>query len=357
MTSANDKMQEIAVRSGLATPPANILMALSGGVDSVSLLHWLTAIGHRPIVAHFNHRWYPCEDGFAAFCKKIAHAHSLQFVCGKSHGKIQRTETAAREERYAFLAETARAHNCDKVVVAHTACDQAETVLMRLIRGSGSHGLSAMKKAVSRGGVTLLRPWLELSRREVLAYARKHRLEWVEDPVNSETFRLRSRVRKRLIPYLKKHFHPDISSALCRTATVLSDEDSWLHELAVSQLSSVRDRSLPHRIVIPALASLPICQQRRVVKLWLESEAIADISWTDIESVLALCDLEHPPKINLAGNRFVRRREKRLFVEVQPTASRPSHRNQPAASSRKRQSPSGKKQAAQPDSSREQKRL
>ncbi len=296
------------------TLPPHFAVAVSGGVDSVSLLHWLVSLGHKPLVAHYNHRWLPREDGDAIRCQTLAHDYGLAFVTAASPHEGIGTEHAAREERYQFLFRTLKERGWDTLVTAHNAGDQAETVLMRLLRGTGSRGLAGMRVVSCRDGVRIVRPWLRVTRLEIEAYARHHQLSWEEDPCNRDFSKMRAQVRYRMLPDLEKYFGRTVAPSLCRTAELLAAEDDYLTQQAAQLLEECRDRTHPERLVLPRLAAAHEALVRRVLRRWMESAGVPDLSFEDIESARALFDITTPAATNLAGGWILRRREKRLLL-------------------------------------------
>ncbi|MEZ5405714.1 MAG: tRNA lysidine(34) synthetase TilS [Verrucomicrobiia bacterium] len=294
--------------------PTQFVYALSGGVDSVALLHSLREAGFQPIVAHFNHRWFPHEDEYEKFCCALAKKWKLKCVTKRAKKSDATTEAAGREARYDFLVQTEKRFRCSGVVTAHTASDQAETVLMRLLRGAGSRGLSAMKWKSQRGDVTIFRPWLEATREEVLHYAKTHHLKWHEDPVNEELTRFRGKIRHRLLPYLKKQFDSNLVKRLCQTADLLAEEDAYLSEQSRNLLEKIRDRSQPHRLLTRELAKLPLALQRRVIREWLEREKVNDIDFELIENILRMLQDRSLARCNLTQGWQVCRKEARLWI-------------------------------------------
>lgn len=302
--------------------PQRFVFALSGGVDSVCMLDWLVSAGRRPVVAHFNHRWARREDADARFCARLADRLGLPFATAMAAPDTPRTEEAARDSRYRFLRSVARRRRLQVIVTAHTADDQAETVLLRLLRGAGSRGLGAMRPEVDWEGLRVLRPWLGASRVEILARAKGRSLRWREDPFNRDPRWLRPRIRHRLMPLLRREFAPDIARRLGRTATILAEEDRWLDRAARTALDQCRDRSHPDRLVVPALADLPLCLARRALLLWFSEKGIPDMGFSEAENALALLRPESPATLNLPRGLRLRRREKRLFLAPQRTSSR-----------------------------------
>lgn len=298
-----------------AAMPARFVFALSGGVDSVCLLDWLVSAGRRPVVAHFNHRWARWEDAGARFCARVAAGYGLPFAMAVAKPDTPRTEEAAREARYRFLRSVARRRRLGMIVTAHNADDQAETLLLRLLRGAGSRGLAAMRPEVEWEGLRILRPWLGATREEILARARARGLRWREDPFNRNAKWLRPRVRHRLMPLLRREFAQDIARRLGRTAMILAEEDRWLDQAARAALDECRDRTRPGRLVTPVLAALPLALARRALLIWFSEHGVPDVGFAETEGALALLRSESPAKFNLPGGHLLRRREKRLFLE------------------------------------------
>jgi tRNA(Ile)-lysidine synthase len=204
------------------------VVGVSGGPDSTALL--VAAAPRRPVVAaHFNHALRGAEaDADAAFVAELAGRLGVPFVTEKADPPAGPDENTARKARYDFLTRVARSRGSSVVAVAHTADDQAETFLMRLIRGSGTLGLGAM--APSRRlaeGVLLVRPFLSVTRAEILAYLQKKRVAYRIDATNYDTARLRARIRAELLPQLRT-YNPRIVEVLCRTAAHLREDEKLL---------------------------------------------------------------------------------------------------------------------------------
>ena len=223
------------VREGSARP--TLVAALSGGADSVALLHALVELGRfRVVAAHLDHGLRAGSAADAAFCRRLCRSLGVPIRVGRADVRARAArdgggiEEAARLERRAFLEAVRAREDAPWIVLAHTRDDQAETVLLRLLRGSGSAGLGAMRARAGR----LLRPMLEVSRRDVLDHLRAHGLAWREDPSNADPAFLRNRVRHELIPYLESRFNPAVRDALSRTASVLAQEAEVLAAIAAA---------------------------------------------------------------------------------------------------------------------------
>jgi tRNA(Ile)-lysidine synthase len=206
-----------------------VILAVSGGADSIALLDILARFGDRLslVVAHFNHQLRgAASDSDAAFVKVAALSRGLPFrpgsldVAAAAARANLSVEVAAREARYTFLAQTAVAEDAHWIATAHHADDQAETVLLRLLRGTGTTGLrgmAALSSLPGHPGLRLWRPLLLAPRADIEAYCQERELPFCADASNSDTRVLRNRVRHELIPYLET-YNPGIRKVLARMA-------------------------------------------------------------------------------------------------------------------------------------------
>lgn len=343
-------MERLSIQSRVTRdfpPDARYLIGVSGGRDSVALLHWLVSLGYeRLIVCHLNHRLRGRSgDADARFVKTLVERYNQELVgqalplssarTGKRSARRATArriefelrpantsdlarkqkisiETAAREARYAFFAETARRRNCRTIFVAHHADDLVETFLINLFRGAGSAGLSAMREISTRriDGVdlTIVRPFLCVWRKEIDDFVSEHRLRFREDATNKNLTPLRNRIRHRVIPYLEKMLGRNIRQNIWRTAIIAADEEKWIE-------SELRDSTHADLSVIK-LRALPIALQRRALLKWLRAQNVSDVGFDVIERVRSLSDHDtRVAKVNLPGNRHARRRAGKIFIE------------------------------------------
>lgn len=207
-----------------------LVVGVSGGADSTALLDCLVALGRkqgfRVVAAHLDHGLRQGSEKDAAFCADVAQRLQVPFrtaradVAARARRRRESLEEAARRERYAFLRAVMREEGALAIAVAHTRDDQAETVILRLLRGAGASGLAAMR-ARSRD---VLRPLLAVSRAQVLAYLGERGLPWREDPTNADpAYATRNRVRHEVLPLLAG-INPNVAATLARTAGVLAGE-------------------------------------------------------------------------------------------------------------------------------------
>jgi tRNA(Ile)-lysidine synthase len=301
-------------------PGARYLIGVSGGRDSVALLHWLIDAGYKQlVVCHLNHQLRGASsDADARFVQKLAAKYQTDFELGSANiralakKKKMSIETAAREARYAFFAETARRRTCRTIFVAHHADDLVETFLINLFRGAGNAGLAAMREISTRringADLTIVRPFLCVWRKEIDDYVREHRLSFREDSTNKNLTPLRNRIRHRIIPYLEKTLGRNIRQNIWRTAMIAADEERWIE-------SELPD-STHAELSVVKLRALPIALQRRALLKWLRAQNVSDVGFDAIERVRLLADRDtRIAKVNLPENRHARRRSGRIFVE------------------------------------------
>jgi tRNA(Ile)-lysidine synthase len=229
-------------RLGDAWPPAawrdlSVLVAVSGGPDSVALLRALRRLKEgddgaagtgRLVVGHVNHRLRPEADADEAFVRELA--RSLGVPCEAAHldksalDLRDGLEAAARDARYRLLGDIAQRLGARYVVTAHTADDQAETILHRIVRGTGLAGLSGMRRARPLSpAATLLRPMLAIGRAEVEAYLAELQQPYCLDATNDELHFARNRLRHELLPLLEQRFNPQVKAALLRLAQLAGE--------------------------------------------------------------------------------------------------------------------------------------
>ncbi len=217
-----------------------VLAAVSGGADSLALLHFLHSRHYPLVVAHFDHQLRPDSAADEAHVRALAAELGLPYVSAAenvaAHAQAARlsVEEAARELRYRFLFQAARQAGAQAVATGHTADDQAETVLMHFLRGAGLAGLKGMPPRsflpVFDETIALVRPLLDWTRAETEAYCQKHALLYRIDASNADTAYLRNQLRHELLPQLTK-YNPQIRHTLAKTAQALQGDAQLLAEL------------------------------------------------------------------------------------------------------------------------------
>ncbi len=224
------------------SPGERVLVACSGGADSIALLYLLKEIAPRRklrlSLIHFDHALRKESKQDLQFVRHLAKKFRLPFYAGKT-GKALRNksfspEEKARERRYEFFSKIAKRTKIRKIVLAHHRDDQAETVLMRLLQGTGPRGLQGIRPVVKNRGVTFVRPLMEVTRAELRQFLKSRRLSYREDKTNRSLRFLRNRIRHRLLPFLEKEFNPKIRDLLPRLAESVNSEleglDEWVQK-------------------------------------------------------------------------------------------------------------------------------
>src|SRR5260370_6505446 len=217
---------------------ARVGVAVSGGADSVALLLLLLELREKLgvvlSVVHFNHQLRgKASEADAQFVAKLAAKHGLPFHAGHADvaAKAKRDKTnledTARRVRYEFFATLVDAKHLDKIAVAHTMDDQAETVLAHILRGTGLAGLGGIHPVVG----DIVRPLLTVRRAELRTYLRSKKQNWREDATNRDTARTRARIRKKLLPMLEKNFQPTVVAHLATLADLAREDEAFLGAL------------------------------------------------------------------------------------------------------------------------------
>lgn len=310
--------------SGTPARGETLLLALSGGPDSVALLDALCLLarsrGFRLVAAHLDHGLRAGSSDDAAFCAALCRGLAVPLRSGRADVRARAArqrgglEQAARRERYAFLRRVAAEERAAAIAVAHTQDDQAETLLLRLLRGAGATGLGAMRSR-ARG---LLRPLLGVSRQLVIAHLRERGLDWREDPTNLDLAQRRNRVRHELLPYLEARFNPRVREALARSAGLLAEEAAHLRAEAdrlLERIAHEEDGRLALRRA--PLAEAPRALARVALRRALaRSGGLRRVAASHVETLLAL--LRSPEaagrRLPLPGGREARLTREELLI-------------------------------------------
>ena len=307
-------------RHGLLKAGDRMGVAVSGGADSAALLRLLLELrgelGVVLSVAHFHHGIRGAEaDADAGFVAGLAKSHQLELHAGsgdapaRARKRRASLETAARELRYQFFAKLLESGAVDKVATGHTLDDQAETVLMKTLRGAGTRGLAGIHPALDSG---MVRPLLGVRRGEVEEYLHALGQEWREDSTNCDRKHLRNRVRHELVPLLERDFNPEVTCVLGETAEVArAEEEYWQREVErlLAQVSRPGDGSLE----LKALLAQPLAVQRRLVRAALE-RAGAGFDFRHGEEILRLAQKTRGA-VELPGGWRVVRGKSELRIE------------------------------------------
>lgn len=302
------------------SPTQRCLVGVSGGRDSVVLLDALVKSDFTNlIVVHVNHQLRgEISDGDEAFAKELAQSYGLEFYSERvdvgtlAHEQKKGLELAAREARQAVFARAAQKHSAPTIFLGHHADDHAETVLYNLMRGSnGLKGIS-FENSMQMGEVTLkvIRPLLSRRRSEIDDYVAEYRLDFREDATNQDPFTARNRIRKEVMPLLQEIMQREVVPAINSAAAVSLEQSDYIQ--AQCDYQSALDPQ--GRLYLPALNNTATIIQEAILMRYLKEQKVPDLSRALVLRCLALCDTATPAKANLPGGRWLRRKERRLFI-------------------------------------------
>lgn len=287
----------------MPTGEGRVGIAVSGGADSVFLLHALHALGLAGVVLHVNHQLRGAEsDADQAFVSDTANRLGLPIRVLAAPVAAGNVEQEARRARYEFFAAQIAAGYCDAVATGHTLDDQAETVLYRFIRGAGTAGLSGIHPVTAAG---IVRPLLGLRRDEIRAWLTERGIAWREDSSNANPDFVRNRIRAHYLPELAAGLNPSLPEVLASTASwARGEEEYWSAEL--DRLAPGYLLRGPETVLIDAKAfiELPTAVQRRLLRRGIESVrgSLRSIDFQHVEAIRAMMNTrEGSGRVQLPG--------------------------------------------------------
>jgi tRNA(Ile)-lysidine synthase len=249
-----DRVLKTISRYNMLPGGARVIVAVSGGADSVCLLHVLKELAPATVtgVAHFNHKWRAeASDEDEQFVACVASRLSLPFFRAEAVAAVGNREQEARRARQKFFSSLN-----STIALGHTRDDQAETVLFRFLRGSGLAGLAGIPPAANG----IIRPLIDITRAEVEQYLRSRNIPWREDSTNLDPSFARNRIRHDLLPQLTREWNPNLTETLARLADLANEEEKyWAAVGQVPDLSSVE-------LKISSLTTLPRAAARRLIR-------------------------------------------------------------------------------------------
>jgi len=293
-----------------------VVVAVSGGPDSVCLLHLLAGLreemGIELHIAHLDHRLRGEESAAdAAYVERLARSLGIPLTTGKEDVKAYRREKrlsleeAAREVRYSFLADTAEAAGAGYIATGHTLDDHIETVLMHIIRGTGVRGLTGLQPIkewrLNGRKVNIIRPLLGINRSETAAYCRQHNLEPRQDSTNLSLSSFRNRIRQQLLPLLEE-YNPGIREALLRTAAAAADEVAFFDtEVSRRWQAVATEQNGVIALDKEAFLSTPPALKRHLLRAAVEKllGSLKDIETRHIEAVMSALGKTAGRRLNL----------------------------------------------------------
>jgi tRNA(Ile)-lysidine synthase len=325
-----NKISRTLTDYGMVAPGDFVVTAVSGGPDSICLLDCLNALSHEfritLVVAHFDHGLRPHEDpAETSFVRGFAESLNLPFVANASPPEISpkgSEEEQARTARYEFLEDVRRQTGAHRIALGHTMDDQAETVLMRLLRGSGTSGLAAIPPV---RGKSIIRPMIRVCRREVLAYLAARHLNYRMDSSNTGTRYLRNRIRLELMPLLT-NYQPRLVERLANTADIVRADDECLDSIAVAWIDEHRpaDGNSPQIPISRWKLLHPALRMRVLRQLITRTGSLRRIDTRHLKAIERLAESPSPQGyIDLPGGTTVRRSYDLLHITRQKARYHP----------------------------------
>ncbi|MCU1381619.1 MAG: tRNA(Ile)-lysidine synthase [Acidobacteria bacterium] len=314
------RVREYIRRHDLIGPDTRVLAAVSGGSDSIALVHLLRALadaGELRLtgIAHFNHQLRPAADDDERFAAAIAASLDLPFhadredVAACAARDRRSLEDAAHTARHAFFARARRAAGADAVALGHTRDDQAETVLLRLTRGAGPRGWSGMHP---RNG-DIVRPLLACRRGDLRAWLAERALPFLEDASNQDVSIPRNRIRAELLPLLDARFNPSIVDVLADQADLARDTSAWIDAMAaeldaaIVRRARTADAAPVCEIDAAGLRAAPLPLQRALLwRLMREVAGVRPIAFHHVEAARRLSEEVGGSRVDLPGQRVER---------------------------------------------------
>ena len=316
-----EKVRQTIAREGLIAPGDKVWVAVSGGADSMALLHVLAAITNKePVtlgILHVHHGLRPASDVEWGFVENTARTLGMPFfgertdVLRRKEEMKMSVEETAREERLRIYQKALSETGFTKVATAHHADDQAELFFLRLFRGSGTLGLSGMAYQRPKG---LIRPFLEVQKKEILDFMNEQALLFCEDESNADMRFDRNRIRHKLLPLLEEEYAPQIKEALHRLSQITREEEMWLAKITQEAYEkAVKKDGDSYKIELNVFQTFSIALQRRLLRnvILNMNGNLRRITFDHIADIVRLtCAVSTEPQtVNLPGICVVRKNQ------------------------------------------------
>jgi tRNA(Ile)-lysidine synthase len=324
-TSGLSKKISVALDQLLpAVPGVTLGVAVSGGPDSVALLAALVSLipvrDFRLHTLHVNHGLRPEADAEQSFVESLCQRWQVPCTVERlvPPSKRKGVEAWARESRYQFFRRIYDTLGLAAVALAHTRDDQAETVLLRCLRGSVRRGLAGIPPL--RDG-WVIRPMLDCSRQDVMQFLSARQLSFMADSSNTDLRHTRNKIRHHLLPLLERDFSPRVRDHLVNMAAVFREEEVWLEHVATAARARVQES--PAVLSLPQLACEPEGLRVRILRQWVESDpAVHDVSFSHLSGLRALASGRQRSAVDLPGGMSVRREQEKLVLEKKASFTR-----------------------------------
>lgn len=325
-----NKFQEFIKNNSLVNSGEKILLSISGGPDSLTMLDLFNRIKDdyslKLVVFHLNHQFRreaAAEAEFVRnFCAKLGIKSIIESfnVPALIEKENMSPEEAARKIRLKLLSEKCQSLSIKKVAIAHNKDDQVETILFNIFRGTGLKGLTGIAPVSEIFGLKIIHPLIDISREQIENYCHQRNLKPRRDPTNEETIYTRNKIRHHIIPYIEKEINPAVKKAVSRTAEILRDEDDYLNR----EIKEIKDKIIieescgRYMLSIPLLAEMHTAIRKRIIR-WLIfdlKDAPRNLYYEHVEAVEnLLIEGSTGNKLDLADNIKVKRVYDKLIIK------------------------------------------
>ncbi|HGO5824183.1 TPA: tRNA lysidine(34) synthetase TilS [Mannheimia haemolytica] len=288
------------------------LVGLSGGVDSVVLLHLFARTSFNVRTIYVHHGLSPNADDWAAFCEQYCKRLNIPFILQKVRvDSSNGVENGAREARYQAIQQQLKPN--EVFATAHHLDDQAETFLLALKRGSGIKGLSAMQAVTFLQNFTVFRPLLTFTKSDLMGYAVQHQLGWIEDESNADNRYDRNFLRNSILPLLNQRWQ-QFSQMVARSAQHCAEQQALIEELLSDELKSRTGEK--QQLNINGFEQFSLAKQQQLVRLWLEQNGVKMPSQAQLQAVISeliFAKVDKNPQVKL-GENIIRRYQQAIYV-------------------------------------------
>ncbi|MEG9500220.1 tRNA lysidine(34) synthetase TilS [Mannheimia indoligenes] len=290
----------------------DFLIGLSGGVDSVVLLHLFAHTNFNIRAIYIHHGLSPNANSWAEFCEQYCKRLNIPFILQKvTVDSTNGVENGAREARYQAIQQHLKSNEI--LATAHHLDDQAETFLLALKRGSGIKGLSAMQAVTFLQNFTVFRPLLTFSKVELLAYAKAHQLQWIEDESNANNRYDRNFLRNKILPLLNQRWQ-QFSEMVARSAQHCAEQQELIQELLNDELTkSIGEKN---QLSIAHFESFSLLKQQQLIRLWLEKYGVMMPSQVQLQAVISeliFANADKNPHVKI-GEKVIRRYQQAIYI-------------------------------------------
>ncbi len=326
MPSILKKFENAVLQNNLLAPKDKIVIGVSGGADSLCLTYLLNSLRHsfglQLHIVHVDHHLRPNSGKDALFVKQFAAVCKIPFTAASVHIRRTRAVTSieelAREERFKKLIAIAKKQGADKIALGHTQDDLAETVLLRIVRGSGLTGLRGILPKRLINQFAFIRPLLNIRRQEIERFLRTKKIKFLTDPTNANKDFLRNRIRWELLPLLEKKYNKNVRQVLSHLADSVNTDYDYLEEQgkkAFVKITAALRQTKSIKINLNALCGLHPSLQRMVIRLAIErlKGNTRQLTFAHIREILNLLDFKTiGARVNLPAGIYVTREKNAL---------------------------------------------